>query len=202
MADGSSSLTVQRFKSIENRVTVVEAGLSGSGNVPGEMALFPWRVAELPPGWYHRNGDLYPLTSNEGQVLNGFSSAFKSDWGIVVTGSNINVPSAYHSDGRTFFDRAVNGSTRLPGSVEQDAIRNITGTQGGGLTEFLRSMPPTGVFVKGDVRGSNECFSNASNTSWDRVYNCSFNASLVVPTATENRPLNRGMTPAIFLGVF
>jgi len=158
----------------------------------GEMRYFPFRVSELPSGWYFINGDQYALTSPIGKVLNNFSSDFKSDWGIKIIGSNISIPNFFHSDGRGVFVRAVNGKTRQVGTFQNDMIRNITGSCASGL-DFVPQL--TGAFSNtGGGKYSH------SGGVWESS-GFDFDASRVVPTGNENVPLNIGMTPAIYLGV-
>jgi hypothetical protein len=224
MASGSPPLTIQRFEELEGQIVTILASIAKILKV-GDFALFPFTVEELPDGWYHRNGDRYDVASAQGVVLAGLSEPFKDQWGITIVNSTINVPTAYHTDGRPYFDRAVNGTTRLPGSIEQDAIRNIkspasntgplpnegseTNRGGGGpfgvistsAVATFKAAPFTfhqglyGVYKSG-YRLSAESSSHA-------IYYYGFDASTIsgLPTAAENRVLNRGQTPAIYLGV-
>ena len=95
----------------------------------GDQRLMPFRRDELPFGWYFRNGDNYLLSSPQGKVLNGLSANYKNDHRITIKTINgqqyINVPTAFAPDGRGFFERAVNGTTRQVGSWEDDAIREM-----------------------------------------------------------------------------
>lgn len=181
---------------------VPQAGADGRLNVGfipgvfiGDIRLLPFRAADLAahcPGWYFANGDQYSLTSDVGVALNGLPESFKTDWGIVVTGDNISVPNLFYSDGRGLFLRA--GAS--PGVLVNDAIRNMTGDLaffcGGAMYKY------TGVF------------STSYSATWTRDGSAHvsatngiarFNASSVVPTADENRPVHVTFTPAIFLDV-
>lgn len=168
----------------------------------GDQRLMPFRRDELPFGWYFRNGDNYLLSSPQGQVLNGLSINYKNDHRITIKTINgqqyINVPTAFASDGRGFFERAVNGTARQVGSNEDDAIREIWGHFDSGVVanhnEYAR-----GAF-KG-TRAINPTNAAFLTTRDYEVWGYDFYASLVVPTANENRPLNIGMTPVIYLGV-
>lgn len=163
--------------------------------VRGKIDYLPFRPAELPPGWYFCNGDQYALNSYQGAVLNAFSDDFKTDWGIAVSDENISLPSLFYSDGRGYFLRAANGEAQTVGlsGVQDDAIRNITGT-----VNFLVSTiaGTSGAFV---ASGANAFQASYINNSVPGGF--TFNAARIVPTAEENRPLNIGMTPAIYLGV-
>lgn len=165
----------------------------------GEQKLFPFRVAELPPGWYFTNGDNYLLSSPQGQALNSLSANYRSDWRIVITTISgqqyINVPNFFGGAGG-YFERAVNGTSRLPGGIQNDATRNATGAA---TAYSYKTGGMTGVFG-GYVSAYAALPSGVGNPDFNFVY---FNLDLSrqIPTASEIRPLNIGKTPAIYLGV-
>ena len=163
----------------------------------GKWDLIPFRRNELPFGWYFRNGDNYLLSSPQGQALNSLSANYKNDHRITIKTINglqyINVPTAFAPDGRGCFMRAVNGTTRQVGSWEDDATRNITAQFGNFLTSKLDA---NGAFRVDAI--ANPAYGGNSH-GWHTVL--SFDASRVVPTANENRPINIGVTPVIYLGV-
>ena len=157
----------------------------------GKIELLPFRFNSLPKGWYFCNGERFNLSTPQGAALNGLSTDFKTDWGITISNDTISLPNLFFSDGRGYFLRSVDGSTRQVGSVQTDAIRNITGTFGGCLTRG-----GTGVFFNpgtADTDNYNGGPYQSNRTALD--------VSREVPTANENVVLNCGMTPAIFLGV-
>lgn len=160
----------------------------------GDHRLMLFRAPDLPFGWYVRNGDNFLLTSPQGVAINSLSDMYKSDHGIITKTIGeqqyINIPTAFHSDGRGFFERAVNGNIRQVGSIENDAIRNIVG----GYFGTANSVNPTCAAYKIGT-------SNYTALNQYTGYYSGFDASLIVPTAQENRPLNIGMTPVIYLGV-
>lgn len=162
----------------------------------GEFRLMPFRANELPFGWYFRNGDNYLLSSPQGQVLNRLSDNYKRDHQITIKNINgqqyINVPSAFASDGRGFFERPANGTTRQVGSAEDDAIRNITGLFLSFSSLDLKLFYQHSMWGAGAQIATGDCHGMSVN---------GFDASRVVPTANENRPINMGMTPVIYLGV-
>ncbi|WLS93574.1 hypothetical protein [Gilliamella apis] len=178
----------------------------------GEFRLMPFRANELPFGWYFRNGDNYLLNSPQGQVLNRLSNNYKRDHQITIKTINgqqyINVPSAFAPDGRGFFERAVNGTTRQVGSAEDDAIRNI---KGGLPSGNYKALIGHAKIETGDKNGAISILSagddylassaSSTNPRQLRYMFFDFDASRVVPTANENRSLNIGMTPVIYLGV-
>ena len=178
----------------------------------GEFRLMPFRANELPFGWYFRNGDNYLLNSPQGLVLNRLSNNYKRDHQITIKTINgqqyINVPSAFAPDGRGFFERAVNGTTRQVGSAEGDAIRNIKGGLPSGNFKALLGHAKIETGDKNGAisiqsAGDDYVASSASSTNPRqlRYVFFDFDASRVVPTAHENRPINMGMTPVIYLGV-
>ncbi len=184
-----------------NAWTPINASAAGGGFLLGEIRLLPFRIDELPEGWYFCNGDRYPLSSPAGIALANLSATFKLDWGITADAETINVPSLFSgADG--YFLRPANNAGRMPGSVQQDAIRNITGTvlsRGGSTVGFISAHESTGGKVTGAfVRGPNTA--GIVNMSAVAGYELGFDASAAVPTAEENRPVNIAMTPAIYLG--
>ena len=146
----------------------------------GDIRLLPFRAADLAancPGWHFCNGDQYALTSPIGSQLNALPTDFRADWGITVSGSNISIPNMFYSDGRGYFLRAVDGTTRQVGAIQLDEIKSHT-----------HSLP--GVLVSGGTiyfggQGGNMGGVNTTGATG----------------GIENRVLNIGMTPAIFLNV-
>lgn len=172
-------------------------GGGGGGISVGWIDLLPYRASELPAGWYFCNGGGYSTTSAVGLALAGLSAAFKVDWGITVSGSTIYLPNLFSgNDG--YFLRPVNNSNRYPGNKQADAIRNIVGELGWVNSELFQVG--NGVFSLTPVTVPQipRIESGAWSGSGARGR---FDASSVVPTASENRPANIGMTPAIYLGV-
>lgn len=175
----------------------------------GEFRLMPFRANELPFGWYFRNGDNYLLHSPQWQALNRLSDNYKRDHRITIKEIDgqqyINVPSAFASDGRGFFERAVDGATRQVGSGQGDAIRNLYGE----IHHLFhwRDTVPTGVFKKhlnNDGTGLNNRYYPITCSEQNSDYpeqTVVFDAAQFTLTANENRPLNIGLTPTIYLGV-
>jgi len=163
-------------------------------NVQGKIDFLPFRSDELPDGWYFANGQSFELSSPQGLVLNGFSDNYKNDWGIITTGTTINAPNLFYSDGRGYFVRAVDGTTRQVGNTQTDALQNITG-------KFAWMEAGHSDNVEGahyiDYTGSGHLGGDTGGHS-SRI---GFDASRVARTDTETRSLNVGMTPAIYLGI-
>ncbi|EYU16049.1 phage tail protein [Photorhabdus noenieputensis] len=161
---------------------------------PGDIYLSAHPASDLAKGEYIANGAAYTIDSVVGIALNNLSNAYKTAWGIKQTGNKINLPNLF-VDGRGIFVRAG----LQPGVVQGDAIRNITGNvgwQGHGL--FTRT---SGAFY--GVTSTATVIAAGTNASSDHGYSAyaTFDASKVVPTADENRPLNVSMIPVIYLGV-
>ncbi|MDR1745510.1 MAG: hypothetical protein LBS30_07140, partial [Planctomycetota bacterium] len=180
-------------------------GASGGGAIPGEIRLLPFRSAELPGGWYFCNGDTYPLSTPQGNALDSLPETMKTDWGILTAAGAISLPNLLSETGGYFF-RAVDNASRYPGAKQADAIRNITGSfklsaaaglawvnSGQGKSEF------SGALKAGPATKTSS--SVLGNHGYNAIGDILFDASACVATANENRPMNIGMTPAIYLGV-
>ncbi|MWP48509.1 MULTISPECIES: prophage tail fiber N-terminal domain-containing protein [unclassified Gilliamella] len=168
----------------------------------GDQRLMPFRRDELPFGWYFRNGDNYLLDSPQGRALNSLSANYKRDHNITIKTINgkqyINVPTAFAHDGRGYFERAVDGTTRQAGSVEGDAIRDIWGHFDTGVVDNHSNYARGAFFGTRAIYPENGAFQPKKD--W-HAWGYDFRASNVVPTANENRSINIGMTPTIYLGV-
>lgn len=101
------------------------------------------------------------------------------------------------SDGK--FMRGTGGNAAALGTAQQDAIRNITGKFQTSAEEFYSETNPNtknhrgwGAFQRYDAQGSRPTISTTGkNLAYD------FDASRVVPTANENRPLNMAVVVLI-----
>ena len=87
--------------------------------------------------------------------------------------------------------RIADGSNYAVNTTHEDAIRNITGGNFRGIVS-ANSQPPDGVFT-----GSPS--SSAPNGSYFDMYLISLDASLQVPTATQNQPQSIMMNLIIFM---
>lgn len=155
-----------------------------TGIFVGDIRLLPFRASDLAthcPGWYFCDGHNYALTSPVGLKLDALPANFKSDWGIEVSGNTINLPNLFHSDGRGYFLRPVNGTVRQTGSVQLDAFQEHTHVVG--ELGYEQYTAQTVQQLRANSNG-NVVSSKPSGR-----------------TDTETRGLNIGMTPAIFLGV-
>lgn len=85
------------------------------------------------------------------------------------------------------------------GETQSDAIRNIYGslTGFGGVNGMAEPMDPQGAFARFNS-GSNSVLSGSSGSN--NNYGFSFDASKIVPTADENRPMTANLSMKIFRG--
>lgn len=181
------------------------SGGGGGGGIIGEIRLLPFRKTDLPDGWYFCNGDRFSLASDQGEALYTLPVLMKSDWGITAKDGSINLPNLFSgNDG--YFLRSANNSSRYPGNAQTDAMRNITGSfsfvDSAGIvmhSAAIGASTLSGAFFSygGAKTFGPQLYSYGASTSGD----LQFDASRCAPTAHEVRPMNIGMTPAIYLGV-
>ncbi|WP_368880381.1 phage tail protein [Proteus mirabilis] len=187
-------------KEVENR-TKLET--SKSDAIIGEIRLLPFRSSDLPKGWYLASGDKYDTSSDIGMALIKLPFNYKKDWKIVEAEGKINTPNFFHEDGRGFFFRAG----KNPAVVQEDAIRNIIGRFGDVRASHSNNgaaifKTTTGVFSSTPgIRNMIGDVNTINNMQPDSPYVVDFDASKVVPTANENRPVNITLVPAIYLGI-
>lgn len=165
---------------------------AAQSQVLGKIELLPFPADALPSRWYHANGDKYRRDSPQGKALLALPEAYRNAFRIVESGNEVNLPNLYHSDGRGYFLR----SSKTLGEVQGDAVRNVTGRLMYGVSDGI-----SGAFYIDSVQigTGRQGFLQKNGTHTLNTFN--FDASRVVPTANENRPLNIGFTPAIYLGV-
>lgn len=176
----------------ELKKQVAQAG-AGDGVFVGKIELLSTTADALPAKWYLATGDKYPEDSPQGRALKALPESHKRAFKIELKDGQINTPNLFHTDGRGYFIRAA----RNLGEVQEDAIRNLTGSVRFNGQESAQTIG-SGVFqVSGDGNQRPNSFAG-----YDRnIAKVTFDASRVVPTADENRPLNIGFLPAIYLGV-
>ncbi len=197
------------------------------GVVPvGHIALLPFRFNALPFGWYFCNGERFTDDIPAGLALKGLPQGLKDDFGITTNGtSGTNVPRMLDSSGRGYFLRGVDGVSRQPGTIEQDAARAVTATANSSSSTSGQGFPgangtlgtpsiisSTGVFQ--DTGGVINVYAGETSGGFKEttmtIPAAPLNASTTTTTtvnisqqnvANENRPTNIGMTPCIYLGV-
>lgn len=100
-------------------------------------------------------------------------------------------------DFRGLFLRGVGGNSAALGVTQGDAIRNITGSvygSGDSYDEFFGddSISASGAFSVSNYRYQ-QGVSNTGDRAANRPQSFVFDASRVVPTSNENRPMNRAV---------
>lgn len=165
-----------------------------------KIEFLPYRPDELPDFYYFCNGDRYPTDSPQGERLLSTSANFKLDWGITVVDDTINVPNMFYTDGRGFFVRAVDGTTKQVGSIENDTIKSHRLIVRGSSPEASSAMPVATLTYSG-VKGFVGV--NHQNSTMVETDTIPFDGTAFVryDGGTETVPLYVGMTPAIRLGV-
>ncbi|WP_387466797.1 tail fiber protein [Photorhabdus sp. RM323S] len=160
---------------------------------PGDIYLSAHPASDLAKGEYIANGDVYAIDSIVGRSLNNLSDAYKAAWGIKLNGDKINLPNLF-VDGRGVFMRAGLN----PGMIQGDAIRNITGDVGLWHDGFIART--SGAFYGVNATSQISIMKKNAPDEFTKFAYATFDASRVVPTADENRPLNISMIPVIYLG--
>ena len=165
----------------------------------GKIDLLPYRAADLPVGWHVCNGGGFDISSEQGKALAALPANFKTDWKITTSGSTIYKPNLLTGGAVSGQGPFFRPSNSVPGIITTDAIRNITG-------ELSRNTDTGIVYVGGGTTYLKGAFAvGTSKTNYPAPISGAgstvlFDASLVVPTAAENRPLYVAMTAAIWLG--
>lgn len=166
-------------------------GSTGGGAPIGSVSYFASQ--NPPPGWLLCNGQAITAAYPE---LRAYLIAAGSPFGS--SGADPRVPDLRgefirgHDQGRGV------DAGRVFGSAQGDAIRNIVGAlntnhslglwaSGGASGALSRDVP--GSFLRSSIVG------NAGGASFSDTFN--FDASRVVPTASENRPRNIALLPCI-----
>ena len=145
--------------------TRVEVKARGSGGVPVGMIL-AWPVGQNPEdmdNWLECNGQ-------------SISPSVYPELFAVLGNS---VP-----DLRGLFLRGHGGNSAALGVQQGDAIRNIQGSFGSYLAWYISPGSPSPFYWSSDMNDS------AGSTGSSRFRTSYFDASRVVPTAEENRPVN------------
>lgn len=190
---GTGTLTLQAPVTNLNRNLVlpdVDGTLSTMEQVKLPIGSFMWFTGTVAP-------EAFVVADGELRSR----AAFPDLWAFAQASGNISVDDASWTfgqyspgNGSTTFrvpkvdDRFIRGKSaiRPVGLVEEDAIRNITGK-----TAFMSGGTATGAFYNTDGTA------NGTLSTGGVKYTNTFDASLVVPTADENRPKALTMLPCI-----
>lgn len=190
---------------------------AAQSQVPGKIELLPFPADALPKRWYHANGDKYHKDSLQGKALLSLPEAYRTAFKIAVSGDEVNLPNLYHSDGRGYFFRA----SKVLGEVQGDAMAKHYHASGIGYTSgfglfFPRNASngnyelPIGQAMHGQMLTvtSGQPPAVVDHTWWGSRSEGFMRNLFTMDTPKqksgangENRPLNIGFTPAIYLGV-
>ena len=169
--------------------------------IVGEIFRFSFETP--PPGFFALDGSRIVNGKNDFSALAGCGSRF-----VTVSGNDLILEDFVD------FGRGKGSSGRSVGTFENDAIRNIYGTMKGygnsGLLQVNKN-DKNSVF-SGSLsveKGTNPLveyldnyiFSVSGNSSYSLAKGLNFNASKVVPTASENRPKSLTELVCIYHGV-
>lgn len=196
IAEGSSNLF---FKASERRALATIVQIQNS--FVGQIAFFP--ASNPPKGWLKANGALL------------LRSAYRTLWNFAITcgfvvddqvwnsgqqgcfsrgmddGMRFRVPDLRGEFLRGFDDARGVDNGRVLGSLQSDAIRNITGSVGAaGGVAWQGAM---GAFR---TEGGTASLVSATQNNMEGV-NLTVDASRIVPTASENRPRNIALLACI-----
>lgn len=155
-------------------------GPRGFGVAPGCFMWFCGNAA--PDGWLVCNGTTL-LISQYRELYTAIGTTYGGDGT-----STFILPNMLRDNG--LFIRPSSGE-RTIGSVQGDAIRNITGN----LPTYIQGDSAKGVFSK--TKGANQRYTGHADYPAKYTGNLIFDASDSVPTAEENRPVNIAFLPVI-----
>ena len=163
-------------------------GPRGFGVIPGCFMWFCGTVA--PNGWLECNGATLPI-SQYPELYAAIGTTYGGD-GVTTFA----LPNLATDNG--LFIRSTS-TERTVGSVQGDAIRNITGTFGQMSDLDSSTWPKTlsGAFGYTANGGINYPMKKLTLNNYTATAKVIFDASKIVPTAEENRPVNIAFIPVI-----
>lgn len=157
-------------------------GPRGSSVAPG---CFMWFCGSAAPnGWLECNGTTLQI-SQYPELYAAIGTTYGGD-GVTTFA----IPDLTIDNG--LFIRSTS-TERTVGSIQEDAIRNITGN----LFTYIQASSTGGVGVFSKTKGSNQRYTGHADYSAQYTGNLIFDASDSVPTADENRPVNMALMPII-----
>lgn len=167
----------------------------------GEIRLLPFRKDDLPIGWYIADGGEVPADSSIGQALLGLPDTYKADWRIIYDGSSVTKPNMYHTDNRGMFPRPVKEEERLPGSTERESTVQIGEWAPDTSLNVVSASAQLGESIT-DLKNRNNLEGTPPSDNAIVYTGVGANTTLINSTSFGGvRPLNIGMTPAVYLGV-
>ncbi|MBT8410691.1 MAG: tail fiber protein [Octadecabacter sp.] len=161
---------------------ITDAGTAAAANVDeigvpaGAVQMFARQTA--PTGWLKCDG----LEVSRATYATLFA-AIGTTFGPGNGSTTFNLPDLRGEFVRGWDDGRGIDPARAFGSFQSDAIRNIEGSAG-----FFNSL--AGTIFSGAMFEKSSVATLDSNDGGDTAYETGFDASLVVPTADENRPRN------------
>ncbi|QED92841.1 hypothetical protein [Eikenella exigua] len=189
---------------------------TGDGLFVGKIELLSTTADAMPAKWYLATGDKYPENSPQGKALKSLPEPYKRAFKIELKNGQINTPNLFHTDGRGYFLRP----SKTLGEVQSDTLAKHYHVTGLGATDnddiWLPRDPslgnkgiPTGNPMYVTCGMVNQVNTPPKVASADWTENHTGLATTITmdtpkqnPGANgENRPLNIGFTPAIYLGV-
>ena len=170
-----NNLSVYSKTEIDNRINQIPLSIW-----PGEIRRFSFD--NPPPGFFALDGSTIVNGKTDFSALANCGSRF-----ITISGNNLILADCVD------FGRGKGSSGRSVGSFEGDAIRNITGR--------MSSFANWGVGRNGAMEVLNDGLGAHGGSTISHAH-CDFNASWIVPTASENRPKSRTELVCIYHGVF
>lgn len=206
--DGSVTITGILSGLPEPSATVVQ--ISGGSLLPGSPVLLPGSKLPANYAWADRSVVLFAdwpdlqavydaglLDVLPANATDEEKAAQPRKWVLNGCGNGLFLPNIGGRFAREWRPNQSDEAGREAGTRQGDAIRNIAGEiaqKAGNLSGFI-NIASSGAFVQGaPIAG----YVTASTTK--AGYAIGFDASRVVPTADENRPLNDAQPVAIYLG--
>ncbi|WFF39607.1 tail fiber protein [Moraxella nasibovis] len=192
-AVSASRLATARTISLTGAVTG-SVRFDGSANVSidtaddnsiGLVAFFA--MTSAPNGWLKANGAAVSRTTYA-KLFAKIGTTFGAGDGRTT----FNLPDLRGEFIRGFDDARGIDTERTFGSMQSDAIRNITGSMS--FIEMMSNDAATGVFSKTNVSYAPRSYRNSGGGNH---YTMEFNAATQVPTANENRPRNIALLACI-----
>jgi hypothetical protein len=182
--------------------TIVDADVSASAAIAASKlstaaqqallpagAIMPFAMNSAPAGWLAANGNEYAKTGDYAALFAAISTTYGETNGSGGAGtSHFRVPDLRGIFVRGSGSQTISGTTydKTFAAKEGDAIRNITGT-------FKIQNAAPGTFTEAFESDGSASQFGGSNSNPSNYNIVGFDASNVVPTATENRPANIAM---------
>lgn len=159
-------------------------GPCGSSVAPGCFMWFCGSVA--PEGWLECNGTILQI-SQYPELYAAIGTTYGGDGVTTFALPNLAIDNG-------LFIRSTS-LERTVGSVQGDAIRNITGGLATSPPADKTPNPGSGAFSQ--TTSYQTTWGGLSSYNGGRMNGIKFDASKIVPTADENRPVNMALMPII-----